>query len=227
MNIYPAIDIMEGKAVRLYRGEKKKVTIYGDPVKIASEYAKFTDRLHIVDLDGAFNGVPVNFGTVERIIVETGMKVQIGGGFRNYESIKQAYDTGVTNVIVGTRAFDFGFLEKITNDFKGVTVSLDLKNNDLMISGWTKKENADLKNIFKSLEEYADRFVYTNIEKDGTLEGISFIEKFWEESEMIYAAGVNSMDDVRKLGEMGFSGVIIGKALLEGKIKIRELTGVQ
>jgi len=225
MNIFPAIDLMDGKAVRLFKGDKTRVTCYGDPVEIAMNYSEYTENLHIIDLDGAFNGEPVNYSVMEKIVNTTGMKVQVGGGFRDYESVKRAYDYGASNVIIGTKAFDFGFLEKITSEFEGITISLDIKNGKIMTGGWLKSENLDLQKIFTAFTDYTDRFIYTDVEKDGTLEGATYVENFWKGSRMIYAAGVTTVDDINRLKSNGFYGVIIGKALLDGKISLKELAG--
>ncbi len=225
MTLYPAIDLMGGQAVRLYQGDKNRVTVYGDPVRIALTYRMYTERLHIVDLDGAFCGKPVNLKTMEKIIAETGMHVQIGGGFRDYESVKAAYGFGAAHVIVGTKAFDFRFLQKITDEFEGITVSLDLKKGELMTSGWQNSEKAGLYQRFYLFRKYTHRFIYTDIEKDGTLGGVAGVERFWGDSEMIYAAGVRNAEDIEGLAGMGFSGVIIGKALLDGAVTLADLQG--
>jgi len=226
MTLYPAIDLMGGQAVRLYQGDKNRATVYGDPVRVALSYRMYTERLHIVDLDGAFCGKPVNLKTVAKIISKTGMRVQLGGGLRDYESVKAAYSSGVAHVIVGTKAFDFAFLKKITDEFEGITVSLDLKKGELMTSGWQNQKKTDLKQLLSTLRSYTNRYIYTDIEKDGTLQGVSATERFWGDSEMIYAAGVRHSEDIKELSRMGFSGVIIGKALLDGSVTLADLQGV-
>lgn len=225
MEVYPAIDLMDGKAVRLYKGRKDKVRVYGDPLRIAQRFAEFVDKIHVVDLDGAFEGFPKNLDVVERIIQETGLRIQLGGGLRSYEAIAKAYEIGVENAIIGTKAFDIGFLERITQDFEGITVSLDSRGGRIAVKGWVES-GLEVKEAYGILKKYVDRFIYTSVERDGTLTGIEEIERFWENEEFIYAGGVSSADDLRKLQEIGFSGVIVGKALYEGLVSLEELLEV-
>ncbi|ACJ16371.1 1-(5-phosphoribosyl)-5-[(5-phosphoribosylamino) methylideneamino] imidazole-4-carboxamide isomerase [Thermococcus onnurineus NA1] len=226
MRIYPAIDLMGGKAVRLYRGQKEKVKVYGDPVEIASRFTELVDKIHVVDLDGAFTGKPQNLDVVKEIIEETGLKVQVGGGFRSYESIAKAYEIGAENVIIGTKAFDLEFLEKITDNFDGITVSLDARGGKIAVKGWLEESSLKVGEAYEMLREYVDRFIYTSIERDGTLTGIESIERFWKDEEFIYAGGVSSVDDVLKLRRVGFSGAIVGKALYESEVSLKELLEV-
>lgn len=221
VKVYPAIDLMNGKAVRLFKGQRNKVKVYGDPIEIAKGYAKLVDKIHVVDLDGAFGEKPKNLGVIKAIIEETGLKVQAGGGFKCKESIKEAYSIGVSNVIIGTKAFDLGFLREITQEFEGVTVSLDSKDGRIAVKGWEEVRPLSVKEAYKMLRKYVKRFVYTAVERDGTLSGIDMLERFWENEEFIYAGGVSSISDMLKLKEKGFSGVIVGKALYEGKFDLK------
>ncbi|MEO2151917.1 MAG: 1-(5-phosphoribosyl)-5-((5-phosphoribosylamino)methylideneamino)imidazole-4-carboxamide isomerase [Thermococcus sp.] len=225
MEIYPAIDLMGGKAVRLYKGKKNTVKVYGDPVEIAGRFAELVDKIHVVDLDGAFEGFPRNLDVVERIIRETGLRVQFGGGVRSYEAIQRAYEIGVENAIIGTKAFDLDFLRKVTEDFDGITVSLDSKGGRIAVKGWLES-GIPVREAYKMLKAYVNRFVYTSVERDGTLTGIEEIERFWKNEEFIYAGGVSSAEDVVKLKRIGFSGVIVGKALYEGLVKLEDLLEV-
>ncbi|HCZ06348.1 MAG: phosphoribosylformimino-5-aminoimidazole carboxamide ribotide isomerase [Thermotogota bacterium] len=226
MKIYPAIDLMNGKVVRLIKGRKESVKVYGDPVEIARRFSRYVAKVHMVDLDGAFSGEPKNMDAVRRVIEETGLKVQLGGGFRDYKTIEKAYNLGVENVILGTAALDIEFLKIVTRDFEGITVSLDVKKGRLTLKGWIEETSLSFKDAFEVFRGYVSRFVYTDVERDGTLEGISHFERFWDREEMIYAGGVSSADDVLILKERGFSGVIVGKALYEGKVGIEELVSV-
>ena len=226
MRVYPAIDLMSGKAVRLYKGKKESVKVYGDPVEIAKDFAKLLDKIHVVDLDGAFEGKPKNLDVVRRIIEEIGLKVQVGGGFRDYESIAKGYSIGVENVIIGTKAFDLEFLEKVTQDFEGITVSLDARGGRIAVKGWEEESSITVEEAYEMLKKYVNRFIYTAIEKDGTLTGIGKIERFWDREEFIYAGGVSNVEDILKLKEIGFSGAIVGKALYEEKISLEEILGV-
>lgn len=225
MEVYPAIDLMSGKAVRLYRGRRESVKVYGDPVVIAERFAELVDKIHVVDLDGAFEGFPRNLDVVKRIIEETGLRVQFGGGLRSYEAVARAYEAGVENVIIGTKAFDIEFLRRVTDDFEGVTVSLDSRGGRVSVRGWLES-GMDVKDAYELLRDYVNRFVYTSVERDGTLTGIEEIERFWGSEEFIYAGGVSSAGDVERLAEIGFSGVIVGKALYEGLVTLEELLEV-
>lgn len=223
MKIYPAIDIYNGEAVRLEKGKKEKMKSFGDPVEYAEKFSKYFDKLHIVDLEGAFESKPRNLDTVERILDLYDVKVQIGGGFRDISSVQRAYSAGVENVIVGTRAFDKDFMEKITEEFEGVTVSLDIKSGNLAVDGWRTTLNMGLEEGLDQLESYVDRFIYTITEQDGLLEGIKTVPSVPEVGEIIYAGGVTSKEDIYLLDEMGFDGCVIGRGLYEEKISLEEL----
>ncbi len=225
MEVYPAIDLMDGRAVRLYRGRRESVKVYGDPVRIAERFAELVDKIHVVDLDGAFEGFPQNLDVLKRIIEETGLRVQFGGGLRSYEAVAKAYEAGVENVIIGTKAFDIEFLRRVTDDFEGVTVSLDSMTGRVSVRGWLESR-MDVKEAYELLRDYVNRFVYTSVERDGTLTGIEEIERFWKSEEFIYAGGISSADDLRRLAEIGFSGAIVGKSLYEGLVKLEELLEV-
>lgn len=220
MNIYPAIDLMDGEVVRLYKGDRGKKKVYGDPLTVANEFSRYTDKVHIVDLNGAFEGRPRNLEIVDDIIRETGLSVQIGGGFRDHELVSEAYSIGVENVIIGTKAFDEVFLKNITDDFDGVTVSLDARVDRVMVEGWREEGILGVKEAYDELKHWTSRFVYTQTEKDGTLTGVGEIERFWEDDTFIYAGGVTSLDDLADIKECGFHGAIIGKALYEGKLDL-------
>ncbi len=223
MNIYPAIDLMDGRAVRLFKGEKESKKVYGDPLKMAEDFSHVVDKIHVIDLDGAFQGGSRNLEVVESIIAETGLKVQLGGGFRDIGGVRKAYSAGVENVIIGTKAFDFGFLRAVTDEFDGITVSLDCRAGKIALSGWEEQVDIALSDAYDMVRKYVDRMIYTDIEKDGTLDGISLKDKFWDDDEMIYAGGVTGMEDIVKLNDIGFSGVIIGKAIYEGNLNINEV----
>jgi len=225
MDVYPAIDLMNGRAVRLYKGKRERFKVYGDPVEIAGRFARLVDKIHVVDLDGAFEGFPKNLDVVEKIIRETGLRVQLGGGLRSYKAVERAYEIGVENAIIGTKAFDLEFLARITDDFDGITVSLDSRGRRIAVKGWLES-GIPVREAYETLRDYVDRFIYTSVERDGTLTGIEEIERFWNDEEFIYAGGVSSADDLLKLEEIGFSGVIVGKALYEGKASLEELLEV-
>lgn len=223
MKIYPAVDIMDGKAVRLLRGEKEKKKIYGDPVEIANDFSEHVNKLHIVDLDGAFECEPRNLDVIKKIIEDTGVKIQLGGGLRDIEYISKAYSIGVDHAIIGTNALDLEFIDELTQKFEGITISLDSKDGKVMIDGWEEEKDVTIERAYEMLRDRVKRFVYTSTGKDGALEGVEEIERFWDEEEFIYAGGVTYLRDLELLGRIGFDGVIIGKALYEDKLDLDEV----
>ncbi|MFW6305671.1 MAG: 1-(5-phosphoribosyl)-5-((5-phosphoribosylamino)methylideneamino)imidazole-4-carboxamide isomerase [Candidatus Saliniplasma sp.] len=224
MKIYPAIDLYKGEAVRLERGQEEERKSYGDPTIYAKEFQKYVDKIHVVDLEGAFEGLPKNLEIVKDIVETYDIDVQIGGGFRELSSISEAYSAGVKNVVISTKAFDEEFLISLTNEFDGVTVSLDLKGGKLVTDGWRTTLDISLEEGLDMLTQYVDRFIYTITEKDGLLEGIGDVPYLPENKGVIYAGGVTSKEDVISLEDAGYDGCIIGKALYEGEIDIKELT---
>jgi len=225
MKIYPAIDLMNGKAVRLKEGKRETKKIYGDPLDIAKEFAGHVDKVHIVDLDGAFTGELKNVEVVRRIISETGLAVQFGGGIRSFENLKRVKDIGVENPIIGTKAMNSDFLAKATEKFNGITVSLDMKPEGLAIEGWKRSVDVGYREVFAEMKEYTDRFIFTSVPSDGALEGVGNVKKFWSDQEVIYAGGITTLEDLRDLEARGFSGGIIGKALYENEIDLAEAIG--
>ena len=225
VKIYPAMDLLDGKVVRLYRGDRRKFKVYGEPLDTARMFSKYFDKIHIVDLDGAFSGQQRNIDLVRRIIDETGLRVQIGGGFRDYGSVERAYKIGVENVIIGTKALDEDFMKIVTRDFDGITVSIDSIIGRVGRFGWMECEDTSVFELFMKLRDIVKRFIYTITEKDGTLSGVdeNDVRKFWNDEEFIYAGGVSKIDDLNLLKKIGFSGVIIGKAIYEGRLNMKEL----
>jgi len=224
MKIYPAIDLYKGEVVRLKKGREEDRRSYGDPMTYVERFQKYVDKIHIVDLEGAFQGKPKNLDIVKDIVETYDIGVQIGGGFRDLSSISEAYSAGVENVIISTKAFDEEFLRRLTKGFQGVTVSLDLKGGKLATEGWRTTLDMSLKDGLDMLTQYVDRFIYTITEKDGLLEGIGEVPYLPENKEVIYAGGVTSKDDLTSLKDAGYDGCIIGKALYEGEMEIKELT---
>ncbi|MFW6196588.1 MAG: HisA/HisF-related TIM barrel protein, partial [Thermoplasmatota archaeon] len=160
------------------------------------------------------------------IIDETDLAVQVGGGYRTYSEIKKASSLGVDNVIISTKAFDERFLKKITDDFEGITVSLDIKQEKIAVDGWRDCIEKDVSEVIDHLSEYVGRLIFTRVEKDGLLDGVKPLEKISSDIEMIYAGGVSSIEDVKLLKQKGYSGCIIGKALYENRIDLSELMDV-
>lgn len=234
MLIIPAIDLKDGCVVRYVQGKRDKKVYSRDPVKTAKYWIKQgADLIHVVDLDGAFDGQPKNLAFVEKIVKDTGANIEFGGGVRSAILIKKLLNLGVKRVIVGTRvAQDEKFLKEIAKNFKNkVIVSLDAQGERLMIKGW-KEASKGLKVIDFALRLKALGFkevIYTDTLKDGTLKGpnIKDLKKLLKETGLLVIAsgGVSSLEDLRKLKVLekdGITGVIIGKALYEGKFTLAQ-----
>ncbi len=223
MNVYPAIDLFEGQVVRLKKGRKEEMKVYGDPLEFVYEFEKYVDKVHVIDLEGAFKGSPANLDVVKQIVDETELKVQVGGGYRTYSDIERAYSIGVDNVIISTKAFDESFLKKVTEEFTGITVSLDIKEGKIAVDGWRDRIDKDVSEVITYLSEYVDRLIFTRIDKDGLLEGVQPLDEISSEIEMIYAGGVTDTNDIELLDQKGYSGCIIGKAIYENRIDLDEI----
>jgi phosphoribosylformimino-5-aminoimidazole carboxamide ribotide isomerase len=233
--IIPAIDIKDGKAVRLYKGEFDKVKVYSDnPEDVAKYFQDFgVKQLHIVDLDGALEGKPKNYKVVEKIVKSISIPVEFGGGIRSFESAKTMFDVGVDKVVIGSLAYENQeeFLN-IVNTYKNkIIVSIDAKDGKVAIKGWIEKTDyspLEFAKKYDDLEIFG--FLYTDINRDGVMEGPN-IEgtKYLAENLkhcVIASGGVSSIQDVKKLYQIknyGVYGVVVGKAIYEGKINLREL----
>ena len=235
MKILPAIDIKEGKCVRLAKGDYSQVTHYFDnPLDVAKKWIdQGSMNLHIVDLDGAKSGKTINYNIIAEIRNSyPDIYIQIGGGIRDIESINKYINIGINKVIVGTRVVsDPSFLEKIPSDIKEkVIIDLAVKDGKLAVHGWNNSSDYTLKNFIKILESNNIReIVFTDVSKDGMLEGMNFPEILnilsFSNIPLIASGGVTSIGDIKhiyKLNEVKISGVIIGKALYENKINLEE-----
>ncbi|MGC8971384.1 MAG: 1-(5-phosphoribosyl)-5-[(5-phosphoribosylamino)methylideneamino]imidazole-4-carboxamide isomerase [bacterium] len=231
MEIIPAIDIIEGKCVRLTKGEfSKKVTYSDDPIAVAKEWEnRGADRIHIVDLDGAVSGKLVNKDIILKIIKSVKVPVQIGGGIRSLENIENYIEYGARKVILGSIVFeDEKFLEKALLRYReNIIVSLDVKDEKVLIHGWLRNTGLSYIEIGKKFRDLGVKeFIYTNIERDGTLcsPDIEGLKRFITSVNVatIASGGIGSIEDVRNVKEAGAIGAIIGKALYEGKISLEE-----
>ena len=233
MKIFPAIDIKDQKCVRLIKGDFNNKTEYDmSPVDQAGKYKDHGFRnLHIVDLDGALTGETVNIDIIEEIVGKFDLKIEIGGGVRNFESIQKYTDAGVEKVILGSAAIkDKNFLKEACQKFPDkIALGLDAKDGFLSVSGW--KENSNLKTLdyLKEVNDYgASRLIYTDINRDGTKQSPNFIEtaKVADKSNcpVIISGGVSSIDDIKKAKNLkNIEGIIVGKAIYDGDIKLEEL----
>ena len=235
MKILPAIDIKDKKCIRLIKGNFDNKTEYEmSPVEQAGKYKDHGFKnLHIVDLDGALTGETVNVDIIEEIVAKFDLKIEIGGGIRNFESIQKYTEAGVEKVILGSAAIkDKSFLREACEKFPGkIALGLDAKNGYLSVSGW--KENSNLKTLdyLKDVNDYgASRLIYTDINRDGMKQSPNFdeTENVANNSNcpVIISGGVASIDDIKKakkLSNKNIEGIIVGKAIYDGDIKLDEL----
>lgn len=231
MIIFPAIDIYEGKVVRLLKGDYEKMTVYSDSVvdKAVEIKASGGEWLHLVDLEGAKDGTTPNFSYVEEICKKTGLKVEIGGGIRSKETIEKYLAAGVERIILGTRAAtDSDFLKEMAEKFGDkIAVGIDVREEKVAIKGWLEVLD---KNIFDFVGELREigikNIIVTDIAKDGAMSGInvSFYEELSKFTDMDITAsgGVTTLDDLIKLKNTGIYGAILGKAMYTGNIDLRE-----
>ncbi|MFA5146378.1 MAG: 1-(5-phosphoribosyl)-5-[(5-phosphoribosylamino)methylideneamino]imidazole-4-carboxamide isomerase [Candidatus Omnitrophota bacterium] len=233
MQIIPAIDIREGKVVRLIQGDVGLETVYSDsPVAMAEKWASFgVGLIHIVDLDGALEGSLKNLPIVKEIVRSVKAKIELGGGIRDEATIKAVIDAGVDKVIIGTKALDEQFLEKVAKKFRErIIVSVDAKEGMVHSRGWVFKTKITAVDLVKKAEGLGiGRINYTDISKDGTLEGpnIKSLQKLVNSTEIdiVAAGGVSTIDDIKNLKPLekdGLVGIIVGKALYENTVDLAE-----
>ena len=233
MKIFPAIDIKDKKCVRLVKGDFDNKTVYeNSPVNQAISYKDHGFKnLHIVDLDGALTGKTVNLDIIKEIVKKSNLKVEIGGGIRNFESIKKYIDAGVEKVILGSAAIkDKNFLKDACLKFPGkIALGLDAKDGKLSVSGWRESSNISTLKFLKEINDYGfSRLIFTDINRDGTKESPNFEETLKVASisncPVIISGGVSSINDVKKVRNLkNIEGIIVGKAIYDGDIKLEEL----
>ena len=235
MKIFPAIDIKDKKCVRLIKGDFENKTEYKtSPIDQAGKYKDHGFKnLHIVDLDGAITGKTVNLEIIKEIVSKYDLKIEIGGGVRSLDSVKQYVDAGVEKVILGSGAIkNKEFLREACEKFKGqIALGLDAKDGNLSVSGW--KENLNVKTIdyLKAVNDFGvSRIIYTDINRDGMKTSPNFDEtvKIAEFSNcpVIISGGVSSINDIKKAKDLNnkkIEGIIVGKAIYDGDIKLDEL----
>jgi len=235
MKIFPAIDIKDKKCVRLIKGDFENKTEYEmSPIEQAGKYKDHGFKnLHIVDLDGALTGEPINIDIIKDILVKFEMKIELGGGVRNFETILKYIDAGVDKVILGSAAInDINFLEEACKKFPNqIALGLDAKDGHLVISGWTEDSDKLTTEYLKKVNDYGiSRIIYTDINRDGTKQSPNFQEtqKIAEISNcpVIVSGGVSSINDIKKAKELNnknIEGIIVGKAIYDGDINLDEL----
>ena len=234
MNLYPAIDILGGRAVRLRQGRPEEATVYGTPLEMARRWAQCGARwLHIVDLDGAFEGRPVNTESITRIRSECrDVRIQVGGGIRGLEAVEQLIEVGVDRVILGTAAVKDPEMLALALERFGdrIAVGIDARDGIVRLSGWTATtELTSLELAFRLESMGVGLIIYTDISRDGELVGVNVdsTRTMLESTglRVIASGGVSTSDDILKLRELEhprLEGVIIGKALYEGTIDLEE-----
>jgi phosphoribosylformimino-5-aminoimidazole carboxamide ribotide isomerase len=229
MIILPAIDIRGGQCVRLYQGDFERVTIYdADPVQVAQRWETAGARwLHIVDLDGAVAGHPVNLETIAQIRVATSLRIELGGGIRTLAHIKQALDLQIERVILGTVALtDRALLEEALASWQDqIAVGLDARNGLVAISGW--RETTQVQATALAAELYSvgvKRFIYTDIARDGALQGPNLNAlremQLAVPCSLIASGGISSLEDLRSLAALEVEGTIVGKAIYTGDVNL-------
>lgn len=231
MKIFPAIDLYEGKAVRLLRGDYNNITVYSEnPLETATEFERLgATELHTVDLEGARDGGTPNIEIIKSIVQNTSLNVEVGGGIRSEDTVKAYLDAGVKRVILGTAAVtDERFLKETVSLYgEKIAVGADIKDGKVAIKGWLEKSEYGTFEFFEKLEKTGvSTVICTDVSKDGALQGTNralykeLSKKF--NVNIIASGGVSSLDDIKALNEMNLYGAIIGKAYYTGAIKIDE-----
>jgi len=230
MILLPAIDLYEGKGVRLYKGRYEDMTVYTEnPVSTAKEIeAAGASWLHVVDLQGARDGTPVNLPVVKKIVQSTSLSIEMGGGIRSLETIETILDAGVKRVILGTKALeDEAFLKEALERFgSAIAVGVDARGGKVATHGWTNTTDVDAEDFIRHLSELGVQTVIaTDISKDGAMNGTN--RPLYERLkpipvQIIASGGVSSLDDIAALRTIGVYGAILGKAMYTGAVDLRE-----
>ena len=233
MIIFPAIDIKDKKCVRLTQGDFDKVNVYGeDPSLMAKKWADYgAEFIHVVNLNGSRDEVGINDETLAKVAKSVDVPIQVGGGIRDEKRVKELLDLGINRVIVGTMAIENKeLLKELIEKYKAekIVVSIDAKNGKVATHGWEKVSDIDSVDLCKELEQIGVKtIVYTDISKDGMLEGPNFdIYKELSQKtslDIIASGGVTSINDVKRLLDMNMYGAIIGKALYDNRIDLKEV----
>ena len=231
MNIFPAIDLLGGQAVRLIKGDYGQVTVYSNsPAEVAKSFEESgASFMHVVDLDGAKDGSTVNFDTIKEIVSATSLSVEVGGGIRNIETVKRYISIGVDRVIIGTAAVkDPEFLKAAVEAYgEHIAVGVDIKDGMVAIKGWTEISEFSCYDFCEMMQKIGVKTVIcTDISKDGMMSGTN-LELYSElgkrfDMNIIASGGVSSLEDVRALAKMNVYGAILGKALYTGAVDLKD-----
>ena len=231
MLIFPAIDLYDKKAVRLYKGDYAQMTVYSEnPLEVAKSFkAAGAEYIHMVDLEGAKDGTTPNFDIVASVAKESGLKVEIGGGIRDEETVKRYLDAGVMRVILGTAALnDPEFLESVCKKYgERIAVGADLKDGQVAVKGWLETSDVSGIEFLEKMEALGVKtIICTDISRDGAMRGTNrelykeLSEKF--SMDIVASGGVSTIDDVKALSDMNLYGAIVGKAIYTGDIDLTE-----
>lgn len=231
MNIFPAIDLYDGKAVRLFKGDYDKMTVYSDnPLRVAKDFeAQGAKFIHIVDLEGAKNGDTPNFETISKIAKNTGLFTEIGGGIRSLDTVEKYLNAGLDRVILGTAAVkDEDFLRVAVGKYGDkIAVGADIKDGFVAVKGWTETSEYNCFDFCKKMCEIGVKtLICTDISRDGAMRGTNrelvkeLSEKF--DIDIVASGGVSSLDDIKALKKLNLYGAIIGKAYYIGAISLKE-----
>ena len=228
MKLYPAIDLHDGKAVRLYKGDYNQVTDYGDPKSQALRWKKLgATFLHLVDLDGAKDGGFKNLEAVKAIL-STGIQAELGGGIRSIEQIDTLLSIGIKRVILGSSALNLDFVKEAINKYgsEKIVIGIDCKNMMVATHGWLNTSDIEATEFANRLKKIGVKtIIFTDIAKDGTLSGISVesTKKMVETGlDIIASGGAKSLDDIKIANEIGCQGIILGKSIYNGNIDLEE-----
>lgn len=233
MEIYPAIDLYQGKVVRLERGDYQKQKVYSEePKTVAERWAQEgTQWLHVVDLEGARTGKIQEWKSLEKILLVPDLTVQFGGGIRQKEDLERVFRLGVRRVVLGTKALDPQFLSEVTANYSGrIALGLDIRGDEVQVEGWLKAAGKSIFHLFPEIQKYrVSCLIVTDIERDGTLQGLNLakVKNLLQETPfpLILSGGIRSLEDLRALAALKapkLEGVIIGKALYEERIDLKE-----
>lgn len=231
MKLYPAIDLHNGQAVRLLKGDYDKVTVFGDPVEMAKKWASLgADFLHIVDLDGAKDGSVKNLKAIKDILNNVNIDIELGGGIRSLDKIKEILDMGVKRVILGSIALKNPSIVREAIKIYGperVVVGVDCKNFKVATEGWIEESDVDALEFSHMLEAAGVKYViFTDIAKDGTLSGVNIeqTKKLVDNTNLsiIASGGVSTLNDIEEVSKIGCYGVILGKSIYTGTIDLEE-----
>lgn len=231
LKLYPAIDIMDGKCVRLIKGQAHRKTIYNnDPIAVAKRFEEMgAKHLHVVDLDGAFKGYKQNESVIEAITHSVKIPVQVGGGLRKIDDINRLFDLGVSRVVLGTVIIeDPSVFEMAVMQYgHKIVAGVDSKDGIVVIKGWVEKSGISALELANRVKQIGvSRIIYTDVAKDGMMQGPNFEAAIKLQKEtglkVIASGGVSGLDDLIKLNEAGIYGAIVGKSLYEGTVDLKE-----